>query len=150
MEFIEVDLETILPILDKLSPDTKALWGKMSAQRMVEHLTDSVKVATGENPQELIVEEEKIPRMLAFLDSDKEMAQNIQVPFAKEDEVLRHEEIELAIDEFVETFIEFEELYEQNPNLTHVHPFYGPLNFEQWKRLNAKHLTHHFKQFGLI
>jgi hypothetical protein len=150
MEFIEANLETILPILDKLSPDHKALWGKMSAQRMVEHLTDSVKVATGENPQTLLIEEEKIPRMLAFLESDKEMAQNIQVPFAKENEKLRNEEIELAIDEFVETFINFEELYQQNPDLKHVHPYYGPLNFEQWNRLNAKHLTHHFKQFGLI
>jgi hypothetical protein len=150
MNFIELNLETILPILDKLSPTQKALWGKMSAQRMVEHLTDSIKVATGENRQNLLIEEEKIPRMIAFLESDKEMALNIQVPFAREDEKLRNEEIELAIDEFVETFIYFEELYQQNSELKQVHPYYGALNYVQWQRLNSKHLTHHFKQFDLL
>lgn len=150
MKFIEVNLENILIFLDKLSPDSKPLWGKMSAQRMVEHLTDSLKIATGENPQKIEIEEEKIPRMLLFLDSDKEMAQNVQVSFANENEILRNEEIELAIDEFVETYIHFEELYEENPDMTQIHPFYGPLNFNQWQKLNAKHLTHHFKQFQLI
>ena len=150
MEFITDDLELILAHLSKLTPNKQANWGNMSAQRMVEHLTDTLKIATGENPQALIIEEEKIPRMLDFLISDKPMAQNIEVPFAKKDEVLRHEELELAIDEFVETLIEFEEIYENDPKLTHIHPYYGPLNFQQWKRLNAKHLTHHFMQFGLI
>ncbi len=150
MNFIEPNLETILPILEKLTQDKKPLWGKMSAQRMVEHLTDTLKIATGEGPQELVIEEDKITRMLAFLDSDKEMAQNITVPFADENEVLRHEEIELAIDEFIETFLYFEEIYEINSELTEIHPFYGPLNFEQWQKLNAKHLTHHFKQFELL
>lgn len=150
MNFIEPNLETILPILEKLTQDKKPLWGKMSAQRMVEHLTDTLQIATGENPQKLVIEEEKIPRMLAFLDSDKEMAQNISVPFSDENEVLRHEEIELAVDEFIETFLYFEELYELNPELTEIHPFYGPLNFDQWQKLNAKHLTHHFKQFELF
>lgn len=150
MNFIDPTLETILSYLDQLTPQHQAKWGSMSAQRMVEHLTDTIKIATGENPQALIVEEEKLPKMLAFLESDKPMAQNIEVPFAKKDEQLRHEELELAIDELVETFIEFEELYEANSGLTHVHPYYGPLNFEQWQRLNAKHLTHHFVQFGLM
>ena len=145
MEFITDDLELILAHLSKLTPNKQANWGNMSAQRMVEHLTDTLKIATGENPQALIIEEEKIPRMLDFLISDKPMAQNIEVPFAKKDE-----ELELAIDEFVETLIEFEEIYENDPKLTHIHPYYGPLNFQQWKRLNAKHLTHHFMQFGLI
>ncbi|MFN5417198.1 MAG: DUF1569 domain-containing protein [Flavobacteriia bacterium] len=150
MEFIEPNLETVLPILDKLTLDSKPLWGSMSAQRMVEHLTDSVRIATGENPQALLIEEEKLPRMLAFLDSDKPMAQGIEVPFASPAMELRNEELELAVDELVDTLLEFDELYETNPGLTHVHPFYGPLNYEQWTRLNAKHLTHHFNQFGLI
>lgn len=150
MDFIESNLETILPYLDKLTPETKALWGSMSAQRMVEHLTDTIRIATGENPQKLEIEEERIPRMLAFLDSDKPMAQNIAVPFATIDMDLRHEELELAIDELVDTILHFEELYENNPALAEIHPFYGPLNYEQWNRLNSKHLTHHFTQFGLI
>jgi hypothetical protein len=150
MEFVEPNLENILPYFEKLSPDSKALWGSMSAQRMVEHLTDTLKIATGENPQQMEIPEDKIPRMQAFLESEKPMAQNIEVPFATREMQLRHDELELAIDEFVDTWLHFEELFEQNPGHTEPHPFYGPLNYEQWQRLNSKHLTHHFTQFGLV
>src|SRR5688572_17942313 len=104
MNFIEADIETILNYLNQLTPQHQPKWGAMSAQRMVEHLTDVLKIATGENVQPLLIDEEKIPRMLAFLESDKPMAQNIEVPFAKKDEALRFDELELAIDEFVETY----------------------------------------------
>jgi hypothetical protein len=148
--FIETDLETVLSYLDKLSPDTKPAWGSMSAQRMVEHLSDTLKIALGENPQKMEIPEEKIDRMLAFLDSEKPMAPGIVVPFAPADVELRHEEIELAIDEYVENWLAFEALYENNPETRHSHPFYGPLNVDQWKRLHSKHITHHFTQFGLL
>ncbi|MCE3297094.1 MAG: hypothetical protein K0R65_2808 [Crocinitomicaceae bacterium] len=150
MEFIEPNLENILPYLEKLTPETKALWGSMSAQRMVEHLTDTLRIATGENPQKMEIPEDRIERMLGFLDSDKPMAQNIEVPFATTDMELRHEELELAVDEFVDAWLHFEELYEENPDHKEAHPYYGPLNYDQWQRLNSKHLTHHFTQFGLI
>jgi hypothetical protein len=150
MTFIQTDLETILNYLNALSPDSQARWGTMSAQRMVEHLTDSLRIATGKNPQTLLVPEEKLDKMLAFLESDKPMAKDVQVPFARPEMELRHEEIELAVDEFVEEWLEFEELYESNPEHREIHPYYGPLNKVQWERLNAKHLTHHFEQFGLI
>ncbi|MGV3630546.1 MAG: DUF1569 domain-containing protein [Bacteroidota bacterium] len=150
MEFIEPNLESVLPYLEKLTPETKPVWGSMSAQRMVEHLTDTLKIATGENPQKMEIPEDKLPRMIAFLESDKPMAQNIEVPFASKEMDLRQEELELAIDEFVDTWLHFEELYEQNPALNEAHPYYGPLNYAQWQRLNSKHLTHHFTQFGLM
>ncbi|WP_343748352.1 DUF1569 domain-containing protein [Fluviicola sp.] len=148
--FIETDLESVLAHLNKLTPETTPEWGKMSAQRMVEHLTDTIRIATGEAPQELIIPEDKIERMVAFLYSDKPMARNIEVPFAKADTPLRNEELELAVDEFVEAYLEFQELFAANPDLKTVHAFYGPLNYEQWDLLNKKHLTHHFTQFGIL
>lgn len=150
--FIAADLETILAHLNRLEPDTKPQWGQMSAQRMVEHLTDALRIATGKNPQTLAIPEDRIERMVAFLDTDKPMAQNMQVPFATPEmnDQLRNEELELAIDEFVEEWLEFEELFESEEGRTSLHPFYGELNYEQWKRLSEKHHTHHFTQFGLI
>ncbi|MNU54489.1 hypothetical protein D3C71_435470 [compost metagenome] len=148
--FIETDLESVLTRLNKLTPETKPEWGKMSAQRMVEHLTDTLRVATGEKPQELLIPEEKVERMVAFLYTDKPMAKNMEVPFAKADTPLRHEELELAIDEFVEVYLEFQELFAENPELKTVHAFYGPLSYEQWDLLHKKHLTHHFTQFGIL
>lgn len=148
--FIETDLESVLTHLNRLTPEAKPEWGKMSAQRMVEHLTDTLRMATGENPQVLLIPEEKVDRMVAFLYTDKPMAKNMEVPFAKADTPLRHEELELAIDEFVEVYLEFQELFAENPDLKTVHAFYGPLNYEQWDLLHKKHLTHHFTQFGIM
>lgn len=148
--FIETDLESVLTHLNKLTPEAKPEWGGMSAQRMVEHLTDTLRIATGENPQVLLIPEEKVERMVAFLYTDKPMAKNMEVPFAKADTPLRHEELELAIDEFVEVYLEFQELFAENPDLKTVHAFYGPLNYEQWDLLHKKHLTHHFTQFGIM
>lgn len=148
--FIEPNIESILATLAKLTSEKKPAWGEMSAQRMVEHLTDSVQVSTGKNQLELLIPEEKIEKMQAFLASDKGMAKNIEVPFAKKDTPVRNEELELAVDELVDEWLAFEEYYEVNPSATQLHPFYGQLNFEQWKQLHAKHFTHHFQQFELI
>lgn len=148
--FIETDLEAVLAHLNKLTAETKPAWGKMSAQRMVEHLSDTLRIATGENPQQLLIPEDKVERMVAFLYTDKPMAQNMEVPFAKEGTPLRHEELELAIDEFVDVYLEFQEMFAQDPELKTVHAYYGPLNYEQWDLLNKKHLTHHFTQFGIL
>lgn len=144
------NLEKIIKTLDKLNANSKPLWGEMSAQRMVEHLTDTLTIATGKNPQELLIPEEKIEKMQAFLETDKPMARNIEVPFAPKNKALRNDEIEEAIDELVDEWLNFEEVYTSNPEHTEIHSFYGPLNYHQWLLLNNKHLNHHFEQFGLI
>jgi len=149
--FIEPNLETILPLLEKLDPNKKASWGTLTAQGMIEHITDMLTIANGKAPLTmLLIPEEKVESMQRFLQSDKEMMRNIEVPFAPKERVLRHEELDLAIDELVDEWMVFEEHFETNPNKTENHPFYGQLNFEQWLALHKKHLTHHFKQFELI
>ncbi len=117
---------------------------------MVEHLTDTIRIATGKISQPLLIPEDKIEKMQGFLETDKPMARNIEVPFAPKNAALRNEDNELAIDELVEEWILFEDLYNTNPGLRANHSFYGELNFQQWRKLNDKHLNHHFEQFGLI
>lgn len=147
--FIEPNIELILSIVSTLDASQKPLWGAMSVQRMIEHLTDSVQVSSGKIELDQITPDDKLDRMISFLESDKPMAKNIEVSFAGKDVPLRHEELELAIDELVEEWIDFEELYASEVGLKIPHPYYGPLNFEQWLRLHSKHFTHHFEQFGL-
>lgn len=150
MDFIELDITEVIKKLDKLSETSKPVWGEMSAQRMVEHLTDTIMIASGKKKFPLEIPEDKIEKMQGFLESDKPMARNIDVPFAKKNEALRNEEIELAIDEFLLEWLDFEEHYSENENRTELHPYYGNLNYDQWCRLHAKHLTHHFEQFGIL
>lgn len=148
--FIETDLETVLRLLDKLTSDSQARWGTMSPQAMVEHLTDTLNIAMGKVEYPLSIPEDKVAKSQAFILSDHELPRDFQAVFAPANAELRNEELELAVDEFVDAFIAMEDLFERKPELTTVHPHFGSLNFELWQRLNAKHLTHHFKQFGII
>ena len=150
MKFVQADLCAFLEILENLDEKKSASWGKMTSQRMIEHLSDCIYMSCGIGNHELLIPEEKIKGMQAFLYSEKEMLQNILVPFAKENTPLRNTDIELAIDEFTMAWVDFEEMYSEDPQKTALHPYYGNLNYEQWLLLHSKHFTHHFTQFGLM
>ena len=145
MEFTEM-----LAVLNGLTPNQKPLWGKMKAQEMVEHLSDMLMMSRGTGNFTIDVDAETIARRQQFLSSDKEMAKNIAVPFTKDIIELRHDELELALDEFADEWINFTEYYENNPSASVIHPYYGDLDFNLWLKMHDKHFTHHFKQFGLI
>jgi len=145
MEFTEM-----LAVLNGLTPNQKPLWGKMNAQEMVEHLSDMLMMSRGTGNFTIDVDAETIARRQQFLSSDKEMAKNIAVPFTKDIIELRHDELELALDEFADEWINFTEYYENNPSASVIHPYYGDLDFNLWLKMHDKHFTHHFKQFGLI
>ena len=145
-----MELETMLGILNRLSSSKTPLWGKMNAQEMVEHLSDMLMMSRGTGDFTIDVDAETIARRQQFLLSDKEMAKNIAVPFTKEIIELRHDELELALDEFTEEWLNFTEYYENNPSASVIHPYYGALDFNLWLKMHDKHFMHHFKQFGLI
>ena len=145
MEFTEM-----LAVLNSLTPSQKPLWGKMNAQEMVEHLSDMLMMSRGTGNFTIDVDAETIARRQQFLLSDKEMAKNIAVPFTKELIELRNNELELAVDDFTDEWMNFTEYYENNPSASVIHPYYGDLDFNLWLKMHDKHFMHHFKQFGLI
>lgn len=146
----QLELEAMLAQLASLKAATPAKWGQMSAQRMVEHLADALYMSIGKSDFKLEIPEDRIERMQAWLETDKPMSKDIQVSFATPSTPLRNDELETAIDEFTDAFLLFLEYYEDHPGQTHLHPFYGDLNFAQWQRLHTKHFAHHFEQFGLL
>lgn len=145
-----MELVTMLDALDRLTISKKPLWGKMTAQEMVEHLSDLLIMSRGLNNFTPNENDETFARRQQFLYSDKEMARNIVIPFRKDIIELRHNELELSIDEFTIEWLNFIEYYEENPGATETHPYYGELDFEKWGKLHVKHFKHHFQQFELI
>lgn len=150
MAFIDLDLENILSKLDKLDANQAPNWGSMSAQRMVEHMAEMMQMAIGIGDFKIALPEEKIASMQRFLDTDKPMARGIEVDIAPKEAELKHNELATAIDDFVDKWLAFEEYYQENPEARNIHPYYGNLDESQWRKLHAKHLTHHFEQFGLM
>lgn len=149
MEFVAFEIEALLARLNKLDENQSAQWGNMTAIGMVEHLTDMIYMSMGQFEGKLLVPEDKVESMQRFLISDKPMAKNIEVPFAPKERKNRNEEIELAIDEFVDAYLNFQEYYLENPGQKNLHPYYGYLDQQLWERLHSKHFTHHFEQFGI-
>lgn len=149
MEFVEFEIEALLARLNKLAENQSPNWGNMTAIGMVEHLTDMIYMSMGNSEDKLLIPEEKIESMQRFLLSDKPMAKNVEVPFAPKERNHRNDEIELAIDEFVDAYLAFQEYYSENPEQKNLHPYYGYLDKGLWERLHSKHFSHHFEQFNI-
>jgi oxepin-CoA hydrolase/3-oxo-5,6-dehydrosuberyl-CoA semialdehyde dehydrogenase len=150
MEFLAWDLELILTKLQPLKENALPAWGNFSAQRMVEHLNDGLRMSMGEITFPLEVPEEKLPKNKLFLHSENPFPKDLSVNFVKPETKLRNEELELAIDELTESILRFEAFYEDEPNAHFQHPHFGNLNHGDWTQLHRKHFHHHFLQFGLL
>ena len=135
----------LLKRLEKLSPDSQALWGKMDVAQMLAHVTANL---------ELAMTEKKVGKMLMGrifgptakrrvlskgLPRNTPTAPSVKISdrreFQKEKEVLR-----LGLEQFVTMG---EAGITRQP-----HPFFGRLTPNEWARLQYLHVDHHFRQFN--
>jgi len=151
MSFIEPTLSEALKYFKRLQLDTAPLWGNMNAVGMVEHISDSLLVATGQIPNiKLRTPEDKLEKVRRFLFSDQPLPRNAKAPYGRPDDENRNATLEDAIAEFESRWHHFEKHYADRRESENLHPSFGMLNYEGWLHLHSKHLTHHFQQFGLI
>ena len=151
MDFNNIQLEDILQKLEELDPAAKPQWGSMSAQRMIEHLSDTLDLAMGNiSGVELEIPAEKVERAQGFILSEHPMPKNFEATFAPANVPTRNESFELAIDELALKWVDFENFFEEQPQMKTLHPNFGELNKDLWLKLNAKHIKHHLEQFALV
>jgi hypothetical protein len=142
-----------LLLLAAAKQDTPRLWGKMNLQQMVEHVTDFFNVSHGKIQLPLVTPEEHLPKLKAFLLSDKEFRENTKAPaeiLGEEPPAESNESLDFALMQLEKSIHHFFEHFESNPAVFTIHPVFGNLNFEEWILLHYKHVQHHAKQFGLI
>jgi hypothetical protein len=150
-EKLEFLLNTFPNKLKFLAHDTKPDWGKMTVQQMVEHMSESVRNASGKLHYEVLTPEEKLPIYRDFMLSDKSFKPEtinpimpaIPLPAKQENLSGSIAELELELTDFVNAF-------KEDPYNKITNPIFGDLNFEQWTHLLYKHAIHHLKQFGVI
>lgn len=139
-----------IPLLKTILVDATPRWGKMTPQQMVEHFTDSVQIAAGTFPDvPLITPAENLPKMQAFLQSDKPFRENTKNPMVPENPPLRHTGMAEALNELQTALDTFFESFYATENRTTCNPFFGELNFEMNILLLYKHALHHLRQFGV-
>lgn len=139
-----------IPLLTTISPVTVPNWGKMNLHQMIEHMSYSFRQATSGEEQTIITPEEHIPKMQAFLESDKPFRENTPNKLLPEEpEPPKTASIPLALEELKGEIEHFFEVFARNPDKKITNPIFGVLTFEQWVRLLYKHAWHHLHQFGV-
>ncbi|HRH66311.1 MAG TPA: DUF1569 domain-containing protein [Bacteroidia bacterium] len=141
---------TFIAKLRSIDPATAPLWGKMNVQQMIEHMSDSVRIANGKDLQTVITPAERLQAMKDFAVSEKEFRPNTKNALMGEHPAeVRLKDTEAAILELETEMRLFVEHFEQNAGSTVANPFFGELNFQEWISLLYKHAVHHLKQFGI-
>ncbi len=144
-------IEDFIQVLKKAKGNEIPLWGKLSFQGMIEHMTESIGIGWGRVKYPLYTPVENLPKMKAFLMSDKPFRENTPNPYMSNDpQPLRNKTLEEAIKELEQEIHNFIQFHHQNPGIIVQNPFFGDLNYEEWLQLLNKHAKHHLKQFGLI
>ncbi len=147
--FLDLDIEDFL---SELEPDEQPLWGQMTAQHMVEHLTETLQYSNGikalKSPN---VPSHTFDALKRFLMSDKEFPQGFISPLLGETLAdLRNLDLFSALEELKTNNALFKTYFKENPDAVFFNPTFGVLNFKEWQQFHGKHFFHHLKQFGLV
>jgi hypothetical protein len=143
--------EEFIPLLRQIPSDTPPQWGNMTLQQMVEHFSDVFRVASGRWVNtKLFTPEEKLQGMREYLMSDKPYPKNLQNPLLPKDPVpVRNTSIEKAFEELEKEMKYFFAVFEENHQLTTLHPYFGQLDYPMNVQALYKHALHHLRQFGV-
>lgn len=135
--------------LAAIPEDAPRKWGKMNVQQMIEHMSDSVRIANGKDPHKVVSAPENIERMRGFMMSEKPFKENtVNVLLREEPEELRHINTHHALKELQREIDDFFKTFEGEEEKTITNPFFGELNMREWVQLLHKHAMHHLNQFG--
>ncbi len=149
LTFIKNDL---FSLLNNITSETNAKWGKMNAQQMVEHLAAIFNVSTEKIIFDLVTPEEHLPKYKEFLLSDKIFRENTKAPvtiIGEEPLPFQYQSYNEAVENLHEAVENFEIFFKDTPERKSLHPVFGMLNFDEWILLHYKHVTHHLRQFGM-
>lgn len=134
--------------INQLTPETKALWGKMDAAQMLAHCCVTYEY----------IYENIHPRPKGFKKFIlKALVKNLVVgekgykknnPTAPEFIMTSNKNFENEKERLINYIKRTQELGEQYFDNRESHSF-GVLNKTQWNNMFSKHLNHHFSQFGV-
>ncbi|HHH50485.1 MAG TPA: aldehyde dehydrogenase family protein, partial [Saprospiraceae bacterium] len=149
MEFTKANVEAALA---RLTENTKAKWGIMTPQHMVEHLEWIYQAGLGKIKTQQTTPEELIEKYQASLYNYKMLPKQFDHPLLKKGKLedLRYENLAAAKTALLEAMDEVEIFFKNNPNGTLHQAVFGNLDEYMWELNNRKHFHHHFLQFGLI
>lgn len=143
--FNKADNDLIITRINKLTPESQALWGKMRVDQMLKHTEAAVAVAFGEKELKVNFLMKLLGKILKNKVFNSDFKKNS--PTASEFIFTSVYDFEIAKAALIEKFSRFA-AGEQSITLT-VHPFWGKMTSAEWSTLMWKHIDHHLRQFGV-
>jgi oxepin-CoA hydrolase/3-oxo-5,6-dehydrosuberyl-CoA semialdehyde dehydrogenase len=144
--------EELNNLLDLLHENTKAKWGLMKPQHMVEHLVKTLEFSNGK--MLLTLKATEVEAKLAkerFIYTDVEMPQGLKSSLLGDvPDPFKYPGLDEAKKILIQELDEFHNHFMNHPSASFIHPRLGSLNYQEWIIIHNKHFTHHFKQFGLL
>lgn len=143
--------ETLQQKLALLTTEAAARFGIMTPQHMLEHLILTLKLSSGRIPMtDFVPNEKQLAQKQALLYTDIPFPQGIKAPGIPDTLMeLRFPSLESAKEALLASWDGYQEVFEKEPTKTTIHPRFGPLNHDDWEKFHAKHMNHHFGQFGV-
>jgi hypothetical protein len=145
--FIINDLNELIERINKLTPETERLWGKMNVCQMLAHASIGVAAAVGEHYSSRTLMGRIFGGIAKKITvNDKQFDKNL--PTHPEYIVENPEEFEVEKKKLIDLL---QRMYDGGK--THItsnpHPFFGKLTPSEWGSLVYKHTDHHLRQFGV-
>ncbi len=144
--------EEVPLLLEKLTPETKPLWGIMTAQHMVEHLQFALAVTTGARKLPVLSPWYTRPFYKLFILGYRPFPKNIRLPGQKSRKLpmLQYSSLAEAKTHLMQAIQDTLEFLRLNPSVRNHHPFGGKFSPQEWQIFHQRHFTHHFQQFNLF
>lgn len=143
----KADNDLIISRINNLSPEAKALWGKMTADQMLSHCQAPIDFAFGNTPMKINFFMRLLGKMIkGKMLKSKEFKKNS--PTAPAFIRTGNYDFEQTKKELIEKINTFSELGEKAIKTTN-HPFFGEMTYDEWSQLHTMHLDHHLRQFGV-
>jgi|688.fasta_scaffold1202619_1 hypothetical protein len=145
-------LNEFILLLKTIDEDFEPVWGKMNVHQMIEHMTDSIRIANEKNKADkILTPPDKLPLSYQFMMSDKPFKENTKnTLMGDEPAPTRNEFLEDAILELDNEITDFHTFFKDDHDKRTTNPFFGNLNYAEWVQLLHKHAIHHLKQFSAI
>jgi hypothetical protein len=129
----------------RLTPDARPRWGRMSAPQMVVHLTDALRMASGElaiAPKKVWLRHSPLKQLIIYW-----------LPWPKGVPTMEQLLSRVAGEwpaEVAALQSTLDDLVRRGPaNAAPAHPAFGRLTGRTWGVLVYRHLDHHLRQFGV-
>ncbi|MBF6640988.1 DUF1569 domain-containing protein [Flavobacterium sp. J49] len=143
----KADNDLIISRIHQLTPESKALWGKMTVDQMLSHCQAPLDFAFGKIPMKANFLMRMIGKLVRnkILSSKEYKRNSPTAPAFIRKGTYDFEQAKNGLIERINIFSE----QGQNAIKTTKHPFFGEMTYEEWSQMHTMHLDHHLRQFGV-